>query len=463
VFEDIVMHGTSSNPIGDFTGGAIPITNVQLRNITIVGPDLKGKGVAMTCVNVSGTSADIVPPDAVCKELQGPLKLDDDAAPLLQTAAITVSSDGSYAVPGADGKGWLTSVPPRLRSNSTWLELSLKQHQSPVSGADNLGEYHAVEFTWAGGSTEWVTSVRVYNKTGVVVFGQNFTETVSTDGKVGKDSPLSWWPAFNHAADAPALGYLGFSGCMSGGVDVGSFNTDLQQAPKTIQASGGEADSTHDQLDGGGGSNLKLSTCKKGNEQQQWKFLAIGSSDGEVEAEVCNSDAKSCMVENEGSHQCLQLSHCATTDGGVVAADVACKMESMCKGRNLGWRYDRTNHSLISTLSWKCLTAKGGGTTVTQEECGKQGMSSDQIFYYDNTTGRFGPSSSPEPVPTSCLEAPPASSPHGPSGPPKLSAWGGYQSGPLGLFAEDGTCMDMTDAVAEQLEFALGYTLSVSH
>lgn len=89
VFEDIVMHGTSSNPIGDFTGGAIPITNVQLRNITIVGPDLKSKGVAMTCVNVSGTSADIVPPDAVCKELQAPLKLDDDAAPLLQTAAIT--------------------------------------------------------------------------------------------------------------------------------------------------------------------------------------------------------------------------------------------------------------------------------------------------------------------------------------------------------------------------------------
>lgn len=76
VFENIEMHGTASNPIGDFTGGAIPIRNVLLRNITIVGPDLKRKGVAMTCINVSGSSSQIVPPQAVCSEMRR--ELDDN-------------------------------------------------------------------------------------------------------------------------------------------------------------------------------------------------------------------------------------------------------------------------------------------------------------------------------------------------------------------------------------------------
>jgi polygalacturonase len=70
VFEDIEMHATASNPIGDFTGGAVPIRNVILKNITIVGPDLKHKGVAMSCINVSGSSSQIVPPQAVCSEMR---------------------------------------------------------------------------------------------------------------------------------------------------------------------------------------------------------------------------------------------------------------------------------------------------------------------------------------------------------------------------------------------------------
>ena len=101
----------------------------------------------------------------------------------------------------------------------------------------------------------------------------------------------------------------------------------------------------------------------------------------------------------------------------------------MCEGRNLGWRFEPKNNSLISTLSWKCLTVKG--TTVTQEECKDL---SEQVFYFDSKTGHLGPSSSPDPVPTSCLEATAPKPGHTPSGPPKLSGWGGYQSGPLALF-----------------------------
>lgn len=94
VFEDILMHATgilfvpccplplplspshflrpssAANPIGDFTGGTIPIEGVILRNITIIGPDLKHKGVPMMCTNVSGSSSQIVPPEAVCSELR---------------------------------------------------------------------------------------------------------------------------------------------------------------------------------------------------------------------------------------------------------------------------------------------------------------------------------------------------------------------------------------------------------
>lgn len=79
LFEDIVVQGPADLPIGDFTGGAIPITGVMLRNITIVGPDPSRHGVGMTCVNVSGTSTNVSPPDLVCTELRRPIDQDDHA------------------------------------------------------------------------------------------------------------------------------------------------------------------------------------------------------------------------------------------------------------------------------------------------------------------------------------------------------------------------------------------------
>ena len=98
------------------------------------------------------------------------------------------------------------------------------------------------------------------------------------------------------------------------------------------------------------------------------------------------------------------------------------------------WVYFERLRRDYSTLSWKCLTAKSVAS-VTQEDC--KGTT-DQIFYFDNKTGHFGPSSSPDPTPTSCLTASGVSPHPKPPGPPKLSDWGGYQAGPLAMFAADG-------------------------
>ena len=91
--------------------------------------------------------------------------------------------------------------------------------------------------------------------------------------------------------------------------------------------------------------------------------------------------------------------------------------------------YHAANASLVSTLSWMCLTRHDDGH-LSQAPCAHL---SSQIFYYDNQTAHLGPSSSPDPTPTSCLEATGVGPGPGPQ-PAKLSAWGGSQSGPLALF-----------------------------
>jgi hypothetical protein len=338
---------------------------------------------------------------------------------VLRTADIVVHADGSYFVHNAiDGKVWLKSVPPRLRIGSAWSALSLKAPAAaPASDSDTLGKFKRVDFTWistASTSEDLTTSIRVYDS-GEVVFQQTFLNNVTTDGRLGSSSPLSWWPALDHAASAPPLGYLGFSGCMSGGADIGTFNHAAEAEGTRVEAPSQP--------------NLSLVPCKANLTSQEWKFLSADDAD----AAACAQNAERCMVENEGSRQCLQVSHCSMADGAVIKADVACKINSMCKGANLGWYYDSKNNALISTLSKKCLTAKG--STVTQEECKH---TSDQIFYHDPKTGPLGTSSSPNPVPTTCLEAAASTPGHTPSVPPKLSGWGGYESGPLALFDASG-------------------------
>ena len=71
LFSNISMKAPADLPVGDFTGGALPISNVTLSNILISGPDPKLKGVAMTCFNVSGTSVSVRGGGGACKLLRG--------------------------------------------------------------------------------------------------------------------------------------------------------------------------------------------------------------------------------------------------------------------------------------------------------------------------------------------------------------------------------------------------------
>ena len=337
-----------------------------------------------------------------------------NSVPVLQTPTIRVDDDGSYyvflgqeeeAAPEREGVQtvqWLSSVAPRLRNGSGWLA-PMRAHlttERPTSGSDALGAFRSVSFAWAvaggGVSTGWVTSVRAY-ESGTVVFGQNFTKAIVTDGRLGADTPLSWWPAFSAGA-SPALGYLGFTGCMSGHATSGKLQQSQQQPLPMSQETGGL---------------LKLSACEASpSKAQQWTFIEGG------------------MVKNEGVQECLQLSHCGTSTSTVVAANTPCKKASMCDGANLGWKYFHSNASLMSTLSWMCLTNTNG--KVSQAPCKAL---STQIFYHDNMTRHLGPSSSPNPVPTLCLEALGGSDPHHPPHSNNQNAdWGGHEAGPLALF-----------------------------
>ena len=155
--------------------------------------------------------------------------------------------------------------------------LTLKTHSGvAVSGTDSLGSFKRVDFEWAAVSVEFATSVRAYDS-GVVVFAQNFSTGLTADGRLGTDSPLSWWPAFDHAETAPELGYLGFSGCMSGGADVGPF----RPAPPATEAMEETAPAPAP-------SNLSLKPCKAGVAAQEWTFLADA---GETDAAACREGA----------------------------------------------------------------------------------------------------------------------------------------------------------------------------
>eukprot|EP01050_Picozoa_sp_SAG11_P009682 SAG11_NODE_927_length_6519_cov_2.357788_4_plen_219_part_00 len=70
-FEDIAVRAPADFKVGDFSGGAIPIEGVVLKNISLSGPDVTRSGVPLSCVNVSGTSSDVTPAGVVCSQLQG--------------------------------------------------------------------------------------------------------------------------------------------------------------------------------------------------------------------------------------------------------------------------------------------------------------------------------------------------------------------------------------------------------
>ena len=339
---------------------------------------------------------------------------------------------------------WMKSTaasPAALRSvnGSRWRNLSLAAVNGPTMGSDTLGVYDKVTFTWKGGQG-WSTSVRAYRNHTIVVFGQvsgvgawRFITVFSSDmdakvaqalvcspwhtqshniphalssllsfffvlsfqvfseaidglkGDLTSDRPQSEWPALSSAEPKIQLGYLGFRGCMSGDIVTGTFPTSSASRPTTATPTARASTSI-----GGEVSNLALQVCSSssssssssnsigdgGNKRgdgslastaQEWKFLEKG------------------MLENLGNQQCLQVGKCDTADDAKVAADVACKPQSMCNGRNLEWNYSPVNASLMNVATGKCITIGPAGS-IQQATCSP--TDSSQKIYYDQESGK---------------------------------------------------------------------------
>ena len=309
----------------------------------------------------------------------------------------------------------LPQATPKLFRGSNWSDLTMVGSAGgPVNGSDALGTYERVVFRWALASSTpkavvWETAILVYPATnigtgllhGLVVFEQTFSAGIVSTGEVGADHPQSMWPAFAAAdvadvGSSPALGFLSFRGCMSGDATVGRFGSSVTD---TIPKLGGEV------------SNLRVEACRAGLKNQSWGLLKGG------------------MVENAGNGMCLQLGRCLETDDAKVAADVPCKLSSMCGGRNLQWKYVASNKSFVSQLSAKCLTVTPDGR-VGQSDCDG---APTQKFAFDAATGHIGPSVT---VCLTVMESPAPPPPPGPPAPPPPTSadWGGVQGGPMAIF-----------------------------
>ena len=288
-------------------------------------------------------------------------------------------SDGSYELnPEAPSRAWLKGVAPKLRVGSAWAALTLGAVSGPSTGTDAIGAYQKAEFVWharGNGSitstlVTWATSIRAYASPATTVFAQNFTSGLQTDGRLGKDQPLSMWPAFATASPAPPLRYLSFTGCMSGTARTGAFTANATaQSIDPAPGSNTTAQSI-DQHQGRAapGSNVNVSQCSQSVASQHWTLL-----DGE-------------MLRNAFNGQCLQVGHCRHDTGAEIAVNQKCRLASMCDGRNLQWSYFANNASLVSQLSGSCLTLDTKGM-VYQSPC--LPGSPDQNFLYRKSTSQF--------------------------------------------------------------------------
>jgi polygalacturonase len=66
VFEDISVSGPAGVQVGDFVGGAVPITGVAIRNLSVSGEMAMHSRSPMCCYNVSLTASDVAPPSVMC-------------------------------------------------------------------------------------------------------------------------------------------------------------------------------------------------------------------------------------------------------------------------------------------------------------------------------------------------------------------------------------------------------------
>eukprot|EP01047_Picozoa_sp_COSAG01_P001363 COSAG01_NODE_30_length_36127_cov_41.433234_37_plen_1982_part_00 len=77
LFEDITATGPSSIQVGDFTGGAVPISGLVIRNLTVSGLMASHSRSPMCCFNVSGVASGVEPESVLCKQLRRRLKSDE--------------------------------------------------------------------------------------------------------------------------------------------------------------------------------------------------------------------------------------------------------------------------------------------------------------------------------------------------------------------------------------------------
>eukprot|EP01052_Picozoa_sp_SAG31_P006742 SAG31_NODE_313_length_17858_cov_34.811307_8_plen_591_part_00 len=190
------------------------------------------------CATIMSTMTLLKAAALVALSTSGPANAAWSGGPILGNGLIQIFADGAYSVGfSADGEHfvpWLASSPARLFSGGNWSVPTVSSVSGPVTGIDSMGAFQRVDFSWT--REEWTSSVRVYSS--FAVFQQNWTapllHTISSEPDdvgsstwklPGKDKPQTHWPAFANPlpATAPPLGYIGFSGCMSGRLETGRF------------------------------------------------------------------------------------------------------------------------------------------------------------------------------------------------------------------------------------------------
>lgn len=166
-------------------------------------------------------------------------------------ASLTASFDavGNYTV-AVDGKAWLKGQATMLRTAGAAFStadgsLAPSGAVNTFSGTDASGDYTATQLTFmtktsfqdhAAAGISMIATIRVYS-TGVVVFEQHFPQGLIDCQSGDKDKVITAFPSFGAASGAPELGFLGYSGDMTGSQATdGIFGKD--KLPDGIKGSG---------------------------------------------------------------------------------------------------------------------------------------------------------------------------------------------------------------------------------
>eukprot|EP01012_Entosiphon_sulcatum_P006732 TRINITY_DN13233_c0_g1_i2.p1 TRINITY_DN13233_c0_g1~~TRINITY_DN13233_c0_g1_i2.p1 ORF type:complete len:763 (+),score=129.91 TRINITY_DN13233_c0_g1_i2:23-2290(+) len=173
------------------------------------------------------------------------------AMPALATAALLGiqidPNSGNYSVQ-IQGISWFPSGETRVQSgwktySSADGSLRLKSVGHPESGSDRLGSFNRTEVIWDAGGQPFVTAFRLYDgdeKSGTLVFEQNFPTGLEGCGSANKNDILSTFPSLRatHVPSPSPLGYLCWRGAMVGDAVGGSWDQSTTGLPGGLEDSG---------------------------------------------------------------------------------------------------------------------------------------------------------------------------------------------------------------------------------